>query len=621
MQRSKNQFSIFIIIMFVVFIFTNMYGQEVIWQFDTNMGGIFPAWVEELTIINDVSGNGISEVIAGTKGYGFKVFCIEGETGDLIWDYDMLIFRPVGDLKTIEDLNGNGSQEVLVAEGYPATIPPIPPEGPKLFCLDGEDGNEIWSFTPDPQSYIPAIHVIPDVTGDGVSDVIAGSYNYCVFLVDGANGNQVWTSSVPCEWTHTVSSIGDVNNDGLCDILIGTYDDPGIATGAYCFSGADGAMLWERTIGNIQTNCVKSIPDINDDGIEDVIIGTMEGIMYAFSGTNFPPPIWQTATGTGLIIQEVVITQDINGDGKNEVIAGSWDDYVYCFDGATGGILWSYEVANWIHTVAITEDVSGDGVNDILVGDRGFPTANNGYSGAVYCLNGIDGTLMWNYETEHMVWAVSPIENVNGSGASDVIAGSDDGHVYCIEGNQNFISLNPPQNLFVTELGYATWDAPASRDLIGYNLYLDDVFVEYTTDLFYQYQDLINGQTYIAGVSAVYDEGESEIIDFEFTYTGTNAGNDIVLTTKLNGNYPNPFNPVTTISFSTTENTENTELVIYNLKGQKVKTLIDEKLPAGNYQVVWDGKDESSKSVSSGIYFYKMNTDEYTSTKKMILMK
>ena len=436
MKKKTLFFRLFYVALLLNFVFVNtVFSQEVIWQFSTNMGN--PADVEEITIINDVSGNGTPEVIAGTRKTVWKVCCIEGETGNLIWDYDMLIFRPVGDLKTIEDLNSNGSQEVLVAEGFVATAPPIPPEGPKLFCLDGEDGNEIWSFTPDPQSYIPAIYVIPDVTGDGVSDVIAGSYNYCVFLVDGSNGNQVWTSSVPAEWIHTVSFIEDVNNDGLCDVLIGTYDDPGIETGAYCFSGADGAMLWERTIGNIQTNCVKSIPDIDDDGIEDVIIGSMEGIMYAFSGTSFPPPIWQTPTGTGEIIQEVVITQDINGDGKNEVIAGSWDDNVYCFDGASGNILWTYEVVNWVHTVAITEDISGDGVKDILVGDRGNAIGGGVYAGSVYCLDGINGTLMWSYQTGDMVWAVSQIEDVNGNGAYDVVAGSDDGYVYCFEGNQN----------------------------------------------------------------------------------------------------------------------------------------------------------------------------------------
>ena len=96
---------------------------------------------------------------------------------------------------------------------------------------------------------------------------------------------------------------------------------------------------------------------------------------------------------------------------------------------------------------------------------------------------------------------------------------------------------------------------------------------------------------------------------------------EIPVTSSLYQNYPNPFNPTTTISFTTTESTENTELVIYNIKGQKVKTLLNEKLDAGTYQVVWNGKDENGKPSSSGIYFYKMNSGKFTSTKKMILLK
>lgn len=88
------------------------------------------------------------------------------------------------------------------------------------------------------------------------------------------------------------------------------------------------------------------------------------------------------------------------------------------------------------------------------------------------------------------------------------------------------------------------------------------------------------------------------------------------------GNYPNPFNPTTTISFTlTTESSENTELVIYNAKGQKVKTLINENLRAGSHNVEWNGKDENNNPVSSGIYFYKLKSSTINQTKKMLLMK
>jgi hypothetical protein len=100
-----------------------------------------------------------------------------------------------------------------------------------------------------------------------------------------------------------------------------------------------------------------------------------------------------------------------------------------------------------------------------------------------------------------------------------------------------------------------------------------------------------------------------------------NSGEIIVADTKLTGNYPNPFNPSTTISFETTNSHELSRIEIYNLKGQRVKMLVDEILPAGQHSVTWNGNDEKSKFVSSGIYFYKMKAGQYTSTKKMILMK
>ncbi|MEA2095505.1 MAG: T9SS type A sorting domain-containing protein, partial [Candidatus Cloacimonadota bacterium] len=85
-------------------------------------------------------------------------------------------------------------------------------------------------------------------------------------------------------------------------------------------------------------------------------------------------------------------------------------------------------------------------------------------------------------------------------------------------------------------------------------------------------------------------------------------------------NYPNPFNPITTISYNMIE-AGDVSIEVFNIKGQKVKTLINEQTEAGDHTIVWDGTDNNSQQVSSGMYFYKMKSSNYTSTKKMILMK
>ena len=92
------------------------------------------------------------------------------------------------------------------------------------------------------------------------------------------------------------------------------------------------------------------------------------------------------------------------------------------------------------------------------------------------------------------------------------------------------------------------------------------------------------------------------------------------LYTELKGNYPNPFNPETTISYSVKDKLPVT-IEIYNLKGQKVKTLVNETKAPGNHSVVWKGLDDNNRPVSSGVYFFKMNAGKYSSTKKMIMMK
>jgi hypothetical protein len=93
---------------------------------------------------------------------------------------------------------------------------------------------------------------------------------------------------------------------------------------------------------------------------------------------------------------------------------------------------------------------------------------------------------------------------------------------------------------------------------------------------------------------------------------------------KLYGNYPNPFNPNTTINYSLNKDSKVT-IEIYNIKGQKVRTLVNKKQFAGYHTVMWNGKDNSGKIAASGLYFYKMvsegNNGDYTSTKKMILLK
>jgi hypothetical protein len=95
---------------------------------------------------------------------------------------------------------------------------------------------------------------------------------------------------------------------------------------------------------------------------------------------------------------------------------------------------------------------------------------------------------------------------------------------------------------------------------------------------------------------------------------------DVPSNFKLYQNQPNPFNPITKIRFYVPFNT-NIELTVYNLLGEKIVTLLHQELNTGVHTEVWNGKNHLGIDVPSGVYFYKLLSDNFIKTNKMILMK
>ncbi|MFC1887577.1 C10 family peptidase [Candidatus Cloacimonadota bacterium] len=176
---------------------------------------------------------------------------------------------------------------------------------------------------------------------------------------------------------------------------------------------------------------------------------------------------------------------------------------------------------------------------------------------------------------------------------------------------------------------FLNWQHPQSREFQYFNIYRNinsSAFTLLDTTSQLNYLDLINPQqslTYGYYITAVYSQenesGASNQISVEVVGTATE---DNIIQLHQISNYPNPFNPSTTISFSTTEITEDIELVIHNLKGQKIKSfdchpvLVEER-----QSIIWDGTDLSGNLVSSGIYFARLKVGKETVVKKLMLLK
>ena len=123
-----------------------------------------------------------------------------------------------------------------------------------------------------------------------------------------------------------------------------------------------------------------------------------------------------------------------------------------------------------------------------------------------------------------------------------------------------------------------------------------------------------NGETYLFSIE------RADISLFKYDADVSSEGCSIEVIPFTLSNHPNPFNPNTNIDF-TLYNSENVELSIYNLKGQKIKTLIRKNLSSGDHSIPWDGFDKHGRKVGCGCYLYQLQTKKTILTNKMLLIK
>lgn len=156
-----------------------------------------------------------------------------------------------------------------------------------------------------------------------------------------------------------------------------------------------------------------------------------------------------------------------------------------------------------------------------------------------------------------------------------------------------------------------------------YSVINDSLTLELTPDLLLGY-----GEDYIFMFSEL--SNPSNAISFHLTYDYliyllniSDSFNNQIYSGNLylRQNFPNPFNPSTTIEFSIQIDSQ-IELSIYNIKGQKIKTLTRNEFEKGSHSIIWNGVDEFGKQVSSGVYYYKLNVNGKTeAVKKCLLLK
>ncbi len=453
-------------------------------------------------------------------------------------------------------------------------------------------------------------------------------------IISGVYGNEESVIDLG-EITYKNASFADLNNDGVTDVVVGVDDS------LFAYS-LNGQRLWAKGLSH-DFNGTEYEAFLDSDPViahvtstteYNVVFSNIFGDLYCLDANgneviSFP----DFGNGRGKLT-----VSGFDNDGLNEIVYYI-NDVIHVFNN-TGAELNSFPASQTNADAEMTVNnvyvyfydgngikrVSMDGnVNNVIdlpecfikeiafgemdnvSGDELVFTLENGdvyiSDTAGQLLNGFPVSLGEDC-------SVAPLlADVNDDDRVDVIQISEAGNVYIIQSDGTLLNSAPFQ--------------------IG----LDNITSGTITDIDYDgdFELLFNVESAIAAIDFKYALGsKSPWIHSRgnLRRTGNFDDNELVpVNEDVNkyskteiANYPNPFNPETTISLSLKDEKLNS-VKIYNIKGQLVTTLWDEQTDASEMKVIWKGVDSKDKAVGSGVYFYKVQTDKNVYTEKMLLLK
>ncbi len=552
-----------------------------------------------------------SQTISDSVGAGFSKSFIVYQHPDTI-NKERVVQQVVGGL----DLNGNGKKEFLyvtdnsfIGTGEKTRV------GYSLFLFENSGDNKyskIWSYH--------------------ITDTVGGSFPH--FCIADLNGNGKPEIVLGVQYDANLPTVG-ADPNRLLIFEFGSTTLPTTPTATWNFNAPAGS-------NNRPSALIAG--DVDGDGKQELALafraftGSTKGIIIASLNGDFAGPftqwnkeVYDTTTVTATIFGTARIT-DIDNDGKKEFAfgySGSAKLVVYEADAANtySRYEWDLNKASGAAKLSGTTlsmaqaDINGDGKNELLWGDGG--------NGNLWVLHDVDALKAFDstYVSSklHRIGSFSnqPLSTITG------LRGIAAGH---IDGNNK-------TDIFVSNRG-RIW----RLEYKGTGLVQDSS--SYTTNIVYQDTNKtqmrwisFTGDTWAKsmGITATdmdgdnkaelllanqkngdADSGVTKVVILESNSTtsvGIDNNGQVVGTYTLDQNYPNPFNPTTTITFALSH-AGKTEMVVYDVAGRTVATLVNGFMEAGSHAITFN-----ASKISSGTYFYQLRVNGNVVTRKMNLIK
>ena len=598
-----------------------------------NIGDVLSYYPSGISLA-DIYGDGLLAIIAGSAAGELHVL---NYLGNNLPGWPKTGLEPIRTKAAVADIDPD----------YPGLEIIVPGEHSLLYIWHN-DGTVVSGWPQVAGSGHCKAPVVFDIDGDGDLEIIIGKNNVKVFNHDGTM-YPGWPQSTDCSTCVGTPSVADVDNDGVVEI---------------CALSWYSVYLWD-TDGNIEPGwpllnvsgessyTQPTLADLDNDGDLEILHAYYDQwsppsqnhiAIYHHDGTNFEN--WpQTYPGPHTFLTPVV--GDIDNDGDLEIFGGGHTfDFLakhHTGENVTG---WPVQIGTALDCSPIVFDIDDDGNRDIVIAESGAMTVCD-----IYAFHG-DGSIVADWPIpipEPALVNSAAVGDVDGDGDIEIALLTMDGSIslwtledvpyrsyltewgtyYHDNWNTGWFHPKAPQELTYESSGSSVtldWNENSEPDIAGYNVYRSDTeggpYTKLNSNLItgtsYNYIS-DNENNYYCITAKIYGDAESRLSTEVFGQTGVN--DELIEPIISLSNYPNPFNPTTTISFSVTQTSPFVNLKIFNLKGQKVKQLVNETLPTGQHSIVWNGTDDNDQPVSSGIYFYKIQSGDFSATEKMILMK